>query len=212
MFTRLMPPVSTAARRRFAAAPFLLAAIAACALVAPLRAEQAASRFDAILDVARHELAETRTPGAALALVEGDRVVFSGAVGTADAETGAPLTADMLFRLGSTTKMFTAATLVTLVEQGRLPLDGPIGAVVPGLDASIARLTPRQLLSHTAGLRDEAPMFGRHDDEALGAGVRAMEAGMLFTKPEASTRTPTPGSGSPASSPNMWRGSPTRMR
>ena len=186
-------PARVRSRRRCTAGRFLLAALIAFVLVAPVGAQPAPSRFDAILDIARKELTATRTPGAALALVEGDRVVFSGAVGTADVESGSALTPEMLFRLGSTTKMFTAATLVTLAEEGRLPLDGPIGAVVPGLDASIARLTPRQLLSHTAGLRDEAPMFGRHDDDALGAGVRAMKGGMLFTKPQAIYSYSNPG-------------------
>jgi CubicO group peptidase (beta-lactamase class C family)/tetratricopeptide (TPR) repeat protein len=162
--------------------PFALVA-AACALLTSVRAQETAASFDALLDIARRELRETRTPGATMALVDGDRVVFTGAVGTADIESGAPMRPEMLFRLGSTTKMFTAATLVTLAEERGVRLDSPIGAVVPGLNESIARLTPHQLLSHTSGLRDEAPMFGRHDEEALGEGVRAMTARMFFTEP-----------------------------
>ncbi len=148
-----------------------------------VRARQDASPFDVVVDSARRELEETRTPGATLALIDGDRVVFSTGVGVADIETATPMRPDMLFRLGSTTKMFTAATLVTLAEEGKLTLDAPIGSVITGLDPSIARLTAKQLLSHTAGLRDEAPMFGKNDDEALANGVRAMKADMLFTEP-----------------------------
>jgi len=166
----------------------------ALALLHPVRAQHdSASRFAAIQDVARRELQETRTPGAALALVEGDTVVFTAGVGVADVEAGSLVRPDMLFRLGSTTKMFTATALVTLAEEGRLSLDAPIGSTVPGLDPSIARLTPNQLLSHTAGLRDEAPMFGRQDDDALGAGIRAMKARAFFTEPAAVYSYANPG-------------------
>jgi CubicO group peptidase (beta-lactamase class C family)/tetratricopeptide (TPR) repeat protein len=156
-------------------------AVLAVAL-APVNAQSPRS-FEALLDIARSELKESRTPGAAIALVDGDRVVFTAGVGVSDVESGAPIRPEMLFRLGSTTKMFTAATLVTVAGERGVALDSPIGAVVSGLDPALARLTPHQLLSHTSGLRDEAPMFGRHDDEALGAGIRAMNARMFFTEP-----------------------------
>jgi CubicO group peptidase (beta-lactamase class C family) len=168
-------------------------ALVACSLAAPAYAQHPPSRFDAIAEVAKRELADTRTPGAAIALVDGDRVVFATGVGVADVETGAPIRPEMLFRLGSTTKMFTAAALVTLAEEKGVPLDRPIGSILPGLHASIAALTPHQLLSHTAGLRDEAPMFGRQDDSALGDGVRAMSAAMLFTTPAAIYSYSNPG-------------------
>ncbi|MGQ0736948.1 MAG: serine hydrolase domain-containing protein [Acidobacteriota bacterium] len=170
----------------------LLAAILAVALVVFGHA-QSAPPFEELLDIARVELQETRTPGAAVALIDGDRVIFNGAVGVADVETGAAMRPDMLFRLGSTTKMFTAAALVWLAVDGRVSLDAPIGSAVSGLDPAIARLTPHQLLSHTAGVRDEAPMFGRHDDEALASGIRAMKATMLFAEPQAIYSYSNPG-------------------
>ena len=144
-----------------------LASAIAIVAVAPSSSQAPTSRFDPIVEVLRQELQDTRTPGAAIALVEGERMVFATSVGVADVETGAPVRPEMLFRLGSTTKMFTATTLVTLAEEGKVALDAPIGAVLTGLDPAIARLTPNLLLSHTAGLRDDAVMFGRHDDDAL---------------------------------------------
>jgi len=137
----------------------------------------------ALEDVARRELADTNTPGAAIAIVSGDSVVYSNGFGIASVDAAEPVTPDMLFRLGSTTKMFTAAAVVSLAEEGKLRLDEPIGARVPGLDPSIAKLTPHQLLTHSAGLRDEAVMEGLHDDGALAAGVRAMTGDMFFAEP-----------------------------
>src|SRR5262245_12385070 len=107
-----------------------LACALAVAAVAPSSSQQPTSRFDPIVEVLRKELQDTRTPGAAIAVVGGERVVFTTGVGVADVETGAPVRSEMLFRLGSTTKMFTATALVTLAEEGKVSLDAPIGAVV----------------------------------------------------------------------------------
>lgn len=83
--------------------------------------------FNQVEAVLRDELKETNTPGATIAIVSGDRVIYSKALGISNVETGAPMTTDMLFRIGSTTKMFTATALISLAEEGKLKLDEPIG-------------------------------------------------------------------------------------
>jgi CubicO group peptidase (beta-lactamase class C family) len=137
----------------------------------------------AIERVALEELRATDTPGAAVAVVGGNRVLFQHGYGVASVETKAPVTPEMLFRLGSTTKMFTAATVVALALDGKIDLNAPVGRYIHDLDPAIARLTANQLLSHTAGLRDEAPMFGSQDEDALGKGIRLWKASFLFTEP-----------------------------
>jgi CubicO group peptidase (beta-lactamase class C family) len=139
--------------------------------------------FGELEKVALAELAETNTPGAAVGVVSGDRLVFAKGFGVSNVETGAPVTPDMLFRLGSTTKMFTAAAVATLAEESKLKLDEPIGKYAKGLSPKIAGLTAHQLLSHTAGLKDDAQMYGRHDDEALGDTARALKDDFLFAAP-----------------------------
>jgi CubicO group peptidase (beta-lactamase class C family) len=114
---------------RLSAAAGRIAIACASLTLAVASAQHDASRFDRVVEVARQELAETRTPGAAIALVQGDRMVFATGVGVADVEAGAPVNPAMLFRLGSTTKMFTAAALVTLAENRKLSLDAPIGSI-----------------------------------------------------------------------------------
>ena len=129
------------------------------------------------------ELQATNTPGASIAIVRGDQVIYAKGFGTSNVETNAPVTPDMLFRLGSTTKMFTAAALVQLAEQGKLKLDEPMGKYAKGLSPKIATLTANQLLSHTAGLKDQATMFGRHDDDALSETVRALKDDFFLAEP-----------------------------
>ena len=139
--------------------------------------------FNQLGRVVLEELKETNTPGATVAIVSGDRVIYTKAFGIANVETGAPMTPEMLFRIGSTTKMFTALALVTLAEEGKLRLDEPIGKHVVGLNPKIAALTAHQLLTHTGGIIDEAPMYGDHDDSAMGRTIRSWKEDQLFTEP-----------------------------
>ncbi|HEV2690528.1 MAG TPA: serine hydrolase domain-containing protein, partial [Bryobacteraceae bacterium] len=137
----------------------------------------------AIERVANEELQAGHTPGAAVSVISGDKMIFTHGYGVANVETGAPVTPDMLFRLGSTTKMFTAAALVGLAVEGKVDLEAPVGKYITGLDPTIAKLTANQLLSHTSGLRDEAPMFGSHDEIALNTGIHAWKPDYLFAPP-----------------------------
>ena len=63
------------------------------------------------------ELKEKNTPGTVIAIISGDQVVYQKAFGVANVETNAEMQPEMLFRLGSTTKMFTAAALLALSGQ-----------------------------------------------------------------------------------------------
>lgn len=138
--------------------------------------------FSGLDAVARKELQDTHTPGAAIAVVQGDRVILARGFGVANVETGEAVRPEMVFRLGSTTKMFTAATVVLLAQQGKLNLDEPIGRHIPGLTPKLAAVTANQLLSHTSGILDEAPMFGSHDETALKQEVAGWKDDRLFTE------------------------------
>ena len=134
--------------------------------------------------VALAELQELRTPGAAVAVVSGDRLVFAKGFGVSNIETGAPVTPDTLFRIGSITKIFTAAVLVSLAEEGQIKLDEPIGVYVKGLNHKLSRVTAHQLMSHAAGMTDESPSdYGSHDDSALAPYVRSLKEDHFFTEP-----------------------------
>jgi CubicO group peptidase (beta-lactamase class C family) len=129
------------------------------------------------------ELAATKTPGAAIAIISGDKIIFAKGFGTTSAEAGNPVTAETLFRMGSTTKMFTAAALVSLADAGKIKLDAPIGNYVKNLPPKISQLTAHQLLSQSSGLRDFNPLASGHDDAVLGQNVRLWKDDVFFTEP-----------------------------
>jgi CubicO group peptidase (beta-lactamase class C family) len=147
----------------------------------------------AITAAAREELAATHTPGVAIGIVLENKLTYSFGVGTANVETGLSVVPDMLFRLGSTTKMMTATAVARLAAEGKLNLTDPVGKHVHGLDPAIGALTIHQILSHTSGLKDEAVMYGRHDDSALGDEIRQWKRDWLFTKPGAIYSYSNPG-------------------
>lgn len=97
-------------------------------------------------------------PGVYAEVRDGDRV-WRGASGVADVSTGSPVTPDMLQRVGSITKTFTAAAILQQVEEGRIRLDAPIRdylpEVVPGERGE--KITVRMLLNHTSGLAEYLP-------------------------------------------------------
>lgn len=126
------------------------------------------------------ELKEKNTPGAVITIVSGDRVVYQKAFGVANVETNAEMQPDMLFRLGSTTKMFTAAALVTLSDQNKIKLNEPIGNRVKDLNPRIAQTTPHYLLSNSAGVRDFAASIVSNDDAALKQMVQSWKDDIFF--------------------------------
>src|SRR5438067_12903048 len=81
----------------------------------PVSAQQVFD-FSSLNAVVADELRQTHTPGAAVAVVLGERLLVSKGFGVSDVETETPVRPEMLFRLGSTTKMFTATALVILAE------------------------------------------------------------------------------------------------
>lgn len=119
------------------------------------------------------EMKRTGTPGVAIAMVKDDRVVLAKAFGVSNLQAQTPMTTDTLCRSGPITGVFTAAALVMLQEQGKLRLDQPVGKYITGLGPKLSMVTAYQLLSHTAGIKEEHPSYGLLDETALGRTVRS---------------------------------------
>lgn len=132
-----------------------------------------AQNFDELEKTAEAELREKNAVGAGVAIVKNDKVVFAKGFGAANIETGAPITPDTLFQIGSITKTFTAAMILSLAEEGKLKLDQPIGSYAKNLSPKLSRLTLNQLLSHTAGIIDEPDEYGAADESLMATYIRS---------------------------------------
>ncbi|WP_346434120.1 serine hydrolase domain-containing protein [Nonomuraea composti] len=97
----------------------------------------------------------TGVPGLSVVVTHGGKVVHAAGYGH-DSE-GRPVTEDTPMRVASVSKSFTAMAVMTLVERGKIELDSPVAAQLPGFamaDPRAARITVRQLLNQTSGLSD----------------------------------------------------------
>lgn len=102
--------------------------------------------------------------GATVAVMIGDRLVYSGAAGCAEFRADRPrkcaraLAPDAKFRVASISKMAAALGLMTLVDEGRVDLDEDVSTYLGwkfrNPDFPDSKITTRQLLSHLSSVRD----------------------------------------------------------
>ncbi|HEX6489013.1 MAG TPA: serine hydrolase domain-containing protein [Candidatus Dormibacteraeota bacterium] len=92
-------------------------------------------------------------PGCALAIIEAGEIAYARGYGQADLERPTPITPASVFDIGSTSKQFTAASVLLLAREGRLSLDDDIHKFLPQLP-DLGPISVRQLVHHTSGIRD----------------------------------------------------------
>ena len=97
---------------------------------------------------------EQRVPGVALAIVERGEVLLSKGYGMANLELEVPVGPKTMFQSGSVGKMFTAAGLMALVEDGLIELEAPIRTYLPQGPRAWDDIQVRHLLTHTSGIPD----------------------------------------------------------
>lgn len=168
------------------------------------KSDDPAARLTAAFDAAR---VETRTPGAAAAVLDRGRVVWSYASGLAVDPSADPLkpgaapftravpfSTATIVPIASATKQYTAVVILRLYEQGKLRLTDKVSRWLPAVPGA-SSVTVRQLLNHTSGYPDveDDPRVTRYtsDPETYDPNHRWTRAGLI-----ALTRAPafTPGS------------------
>ena len=99
-------------------------------------------------------------PGVSIAIIRDFNVAASYAYGIADAATGAPVTTETMFQAASISKPVAAMASLRAVQDGKFTLDQDINTILkswklPTGDFTRERpVTPRALMSHTAGTGD----------------------------------------------------------
>jgi CubicO group peptidase (beta-lactamase class C family) len=127
------------------------------------------------------DLAKPGSPGCALAVARDGKIVFEHGYGLANIEEDVAITPHTVFDIGSTSKQFTAASILLLEQQGKLSVDDDVRKYIPELPDYGHKITLLHLLNHTSGIRDYLALFelaGVHidsvttDEDALGVIVR----------------------------------------
>ncbi len=104
------------------------------------------------------KMKSAQVPGLAAAIVKDGKVHWSGSYGWANIEQNQPVTRQTYFQVASISKTITACVVMQLVEQGKLSLDTDLDEILPfsvrNPQHADTPITMRQLLTHTAGIKD----------------------------------------------------------
>jgi uncharacterized protein YbbC (DUF1343 family)/CubicO group peptidase (beta-lactamase class C family) len=112
-------------------------------------------RLAQIDEAARESIARKETPGAVILVARKGRIVYRKAFGDRAVEPQRePMTLDTIFDLASLTKVVaTAASIMILVERGKVSLADPVALYIPEFGKNgKERITLEQLMTHRAGL------------------------------------------------------------
>ena len=158
------------------------ALLAGALLVVDAHAQEAG--LEARVDSVFAEYDNTRSPGCALGVIRDGGFVLKRGYGMANLEHGIPNSPTTVFRIGSTSKQFTAGAIALLAAEGKLSLDDDIRRFLPEMRDYGTTVTIRHLLHHTSGVRDYLMLMnlaGRRgddwytDDEVVAIIVRQRE-------------------------------------
>ena len=109
--------------------------------------------IDSVRILARQYIAAAALPGLTVALGRGGEVIYSEAFGWADLSGEREATPETMYPIGSISKSMTATAAAILYDRGMLDLDVPIQEYVDFPEKRWP-FTPRQLMGHTAGVRN----------------------------------------------------------
>lgn len=108
----------------------------------------------AIFDKLLEALNSKDAPGYVIGVAKDNQTIYRRATGLASLEFAVANTPETRMRIGSTTKQFTAVSIMLLVEEGKLDLDAPVSTYLTDLKGPNGKPTLRQLIGHTSGVRD----------------------------------------------------------
>ncbi len=80
-------------------------------------------------------------PGVAVAIVQGDEVVYTGGFGVRDLESNAPITPQTRMMIGSTSKTMTTLLMAMMVDEGRFDWDTPVVEILPSFAVADPEIT-----------------------------------------------------------------------
>src|SRR5258708_522261 len=100
------------------------------------------------------DLTARGSAGWALGVYRDGQMIYAKGYGLANVEESVLITPKTVFDIGSTSKQFTAASILLLEKQGKLSVNDDVRKYIPELSSYGQKITILHLLNHTSGLRD----------------------------------------------------------
>ena len=114
-----------------------------------------AVRADSLDKFISEQLKQRNIPGLSIAVIKDGKVIRTSGYGFANLELQVPATKETVYEIGSISKQFAAEAVMLLVEDGKVNLDDSIRKYLPSNTPEIwQKITVRNLLNHTSGLKD----------------------------------------------------------
>jgi len=117
------------------------------------------SSENAKIDEVFSDYAKPDSAGCSLGVYRNGSIAYAHGYGMASLELGVPITPQTVFDIGSTSKQFTAFSILLLQQQGKLSVDDDIRKFMPEIPDYGHRITLHHLMTHTSGMRDYAGLF-----------------------------------------------------
>jgi len=117
---------------------------------APILPNSAKAKIDAIFQ----KFNNLNSPGYAIGIIKGTKVLYTKGYGAANLDYNIPITANSSFDIASVSKQFTAACIALLIIDGKLTLDDPVSRYVPQLSKYKDTIRIKHLIYNTSGITD----------------------------------------------------------
>ncbi len=111
----------------------------------------------------KHVMHRQGIPGANLAIIQNDQIIYQKSHGLANLEHQVPMSKDTIFRVYSVTKLMVVTGVFQLIEQNKLNLHDPITQLLPDLPKAWQQIQLKHLITHSSGLPDMAPFIDFQD-------------------------------------------------
>ena len=126
------------------------------ALSYPVRGDD---KSEAAVDALFVDFAKPGSPGCSVAVARDGNLLYAKGYGMANLELDVSLSPSSVFDIGSTSKQFTAASILLLEKQGKLSINDDIHKYLPELPDYGKKISILNMLNHTSGLRDYLVLF-----------------------------------------------------
>ncbi len=113
------------------------------------------------------QLQKKKTPSISVAVIQRGKVIYGKGFGMANLEDEVLASANSVYRIGSITKQFTATMIMQLVKEGKLKLEDPFESILSDMPAAWSKVTVKQLLNHTSGVKSYTEIPGLFANDAM---------------------------------------------
>ncbi|MEK5438934.1 MULTISPECIES: serine hydrolase domain-containing protein [Paenibacillus] len=125
---------------------------------APANLDDTESLTTFVDGIMEKDMNRLQIPGAVISIVKDDKIILAKGYGSSNLEAAAPVDpTTSMFRIASTTKLFTWTAVMQLVEQGKIDLDTDINTYLKSVKIPATYpepITMRHLMTHTAGFEE----------------------------------------------------------